>query len=247
MLNNIHFYHPYTQPTNLHTEESQDCSICFEPLNQNDVVAHGPNAIRSDAQDLHPVHRICIKKWLAEKDSCPECRQQIDRNSLMSYGERIFGEITQAFKEGTKAVTPGAVIALLVIKPFAFIIFFGNIPVVGVSQAAFLTFRAIVLYPLTMGSSAIGAFAGAATANIVASMLNYNTEEREEAKKNCIVMGTIAGVIVDLGFKTIGLTATSTAYGALIIAIATAGTAFAVIEAIKREYQNRIRESRISD
>ena len=63
-----------------------DCTICFDPL-QDNVVAHADKDADSD-ETLHCFHTACIRRWAKERPTCPLCRKYISLSSLFSFKER---------------------------------------------------------------------------------------------------------------------------------------------------------------
>lgn len=54
-------------------DQSVDCSICIQPLANQETVAHA---------QMHPKHKECLVKWVEVSPRCPDCRAIIDVASL---------------------------------------------------------------------------------------------------------------------------------------------------------------------
>jgi len=65
-----------TNPTELSEEcRKQECSVCLEPLETANSVAHCGCA--SSEAEPHWTHFACLTKWVRENPTCPLCRHPI--------------------------------------------------------------------------------------------------------------------------------------------------------------------------
>ncbi|HSW87502.1 MAG TPA: RING finger domain-containing protein [Rhabdochlamydiaceae bacterium] len=58
---------------------SYTCCICLQK-SEEDLQTHN---------DLHAMHKECIKVWAKNHSTCPVCRTDVDSSSLFSWKERI--------------------------------------------------------------------------------------------------------------------------------------------------------------
>lgn len=77
-----------------------NCIICQEALARNDLlVAHDGEGHK------HPIHKKCTQEMLENNfEQCPICRVAIDKNSLLSWKERITKVIEKALSNNTAEV-----------------------------------------------------------------------------------------------------------------------------------------------
>ncbi|SCA63294.1 hypothetical protein SCG7086_AO_00020 [Chlamydiales bacterium SCGC AG-110-P3] len=85
------------------TDVERDCCVCLENLNnQPGVVAHNEGGTE------HPIHANCIKEWLANHDHCPVCRGAVEKDSLLSWKDKIVRELTHITDDVRTGIVTGA-------------------------------------------------------------------------------------------------------------------------------------------
>lgn len=62
----------------INTDLTDDCRICYEPLQNEQVIAH------SEGEELHPIHLKCMFSWIERAPLCPFCMRTIQTDSIIN-------------------------------------------------------------------------------------------------------------------------------------------------------------------
>ncbi|SCA64146.1 hypothetical protein SCG7086_CG_00040 [Chlamydiales bacterium SCGC AG-110-P3] len=86
------------------------CVICHEDLSNDgsEVVDH------SDPHgevNIHPIHKKCIRKWVAVRPTCPTCRGSVKLKSLWSWNELVTHEVQIVAQDALSGAVAGAMLS----------------------------------------------------------------------------------------------------------------------------------------
>jgi hypothetical protein len=74
--------------TNSNEYSKFKCNVCQYKL-KTDVVVHAKKNKNAPGPEWQcPIHENCLKIWLKVKKECPNCRENVNDSSLLSYKER---------------------------------------------------------------------------------------------------------------------------------------------------------------
>ena len=221
---------------------SDNCPICFESMDNSDVVAHDGQGYK------HPLHRKCLKNYIAIKNitKCISCQIPTDVSSLFSWKDKAIIELNHIKNdvyEGVDnvasalkmALEAGSVIVFTIGPGFAVL---GDEEIAGEIGINIVTGTIGVLGAAVAGA-AVG---GAVVAGAAIGLGKARSTVRKAASIAVIIGGTVGAAfeVVALG-RAEGLVAVVEVSVRGIVGGAVGGIAISVMNGIFRRNLLRIR------
>ena len=86
----------YVSSSPVQSEEENDCSICWDPLNGPAQGNSLLSAVLKKTDCAHWFHEFCLNEWMTKQKTCPNCRASLDQR-----------KICRLVKEATDSVLTG--------------------------------------------------------------------------------------------------------------------------------------------